>query len=120
MPEVTVKFLPKDLQLISESEAHNSRPGDSSTMVASNPHTGVLNLKVSRVRIPLSMLLILQACEVAAAIALVSTPALHMFANARICFIPYWVNGPQLASKARTCISNSSVFISFEEVFLLD
>ena len=31
------------------------------------------------------------------------TPLLHMFANARMCFMPYWVNDPQWVSKTRTC-----------------
>ena len=46
------------------------------------------------------------------AMALMSTPTLHMLANAHICFIPYWVNGPQLASNVRTCIPNSQKLLS--------
>jgi hypothetical protein len=29
-------------------------------------------------------------------------PALHMLANARVCFIPYCPSGPHCSSKART------------------
>lgn len=90
--------------MVSEVEVQNGRRG---------PHTDGLNLEVSEVRSPLSMLLILQACEVAVVTALMSIPALHMLANARICFIPYWVSGPQLASKVRTCIPNSQELFTY-------
>lgn len=36
----------------------------------------------------------------ASSIAASDTPLLHMFANARMCFMPYWVNDPQ-------CFSNN-------------
>lgn len=44
-----------------------------------------------------------QVSDAAVAILVASRPELQMFANARMCFIPYWVNGPQLLSKVRTC-----------------
>lgn len=43
------------------------------------------------------------------AISVVKKPALQIFANARMCFIPYWVNAPQFASYMRTCMSQNQV-----------
>jgi hypothetical protein len=56
-------------------------------------------LEVTGVQIPRPAVgLAAQAFDAAADICAVSIPALQMFENARMCFIPYWVSGPQLAS----------------------
>lgn len=50
-----------------------------------------------------------QALMLASFIVVPEIPLLHMFANARMCFIPYWVSDPQWDSKIRTWRSRSRV-----------
>lgn len=50
-----------------------------------------------------------QAQYDAMAISIGEKPALQIFANARMCFNPYWVNAPQFDSNMPTCMSQNQV-----------
>jgi hypothetical protein len=50
-----------------------------------------------------------QAWSDAMAMSVAEKPALQIFANARMCFNPYWVNAPHFASKMRTCMAQNQV-----------